>query len=142
VGFLVKIVFSSTSEQEQEIGNLVSFFYRSIFPKYFTEQEILHFEQLGILRTPANSITYFGTIRDAFQVMTCLQVIMFILEKKEGNNSPLERKFKILFETNARLLNDYGVFFPLNFDQFTLIKINKRENSYLLYAEAANQYLV
>ncbi|MDQ0219902.1 hypothetical protein ELQ35_18100 [Peribacillus cavernae] len=138
----MKIVFSSTPAQEQEIGNLVSFFYGSIFPRYFTEEEILHFEQIGVLQNSVSSLTYFGTLKDAFQVMTCLQVIMSILEKKDRSKIPLEQKFEDLFEINARILNDYGVFFPLNFDHFTLLKNEKSETSYLLYAEAANQYLI
>ncbi|PLT33687.1 DUF5365 family protein [Bacillus sp. V5-8f] len=138
----MKIVFSSTSEQEQEIGNLVSIFYGSIFPRYFTNEEILQFEQIGVLQTPANNIPYFGTLKDAYQVMTCLQVIISILEKKENSNQPLEQKFEDLFENNIRILNDYGIFFPLNFEHFTSIKKEKSENSYLLYVEAANQYLV
>lgn len=138
----MKIVFSSTSEQEQEIGNLVSFFYGSIFPRYFTEEEILHFEQIGVLQTPANNISYFGTLRDAYQVMTCLQVILSILEKKENSNKSLERKFEDLFDNNIKILNDYGIFFPLSFDHFTSLNKEKSENPYLLYVEASNQYLV
>ncbi|CAH0344233.1 DUF5365 family protein [Bacillus sp. CECT 9360] len=138
----MRIVFASTSEQEQEIGNLVSFFYRSIFPKYFTKDEILHFEKIGVLQTPANSITYFGTLKDAFQVMTCLQVIISILEKKESSNMALEGKFIRLFENNVRILNDYGVLFPLDLNHFDSLKNEENDDSFLLYVEAANQYLI
>jgi hypothetical protein len=138
----LKIVFSSTSEQEQEISNLVSFFYASIFPKYFSEEEILHFEELGVLQIPTNRLTYFGTLRDAFQVMTCLQVIMSVLQKKEMNSLHLENKCVNLFNNNVRILNDYGVFFPLNLDNFTLLQNQNSENSFLMFMEPANQYLV
>ncbi|WP_409304457.1 DUF5365 family protein [Peribacillus sp. SCS-155] len=138
----MKIVFSSTCEQEQEISSLVSSFYLSIFPKYFTEEEITQFEQLGVLQIPANSLTYFGTLRDAFQVMTCLQIIRSILEKRETNRNRLEKKLEILFKNNVRILNDYGVFFPLNLENFILLKDQKTENSFLMYMEPANQYLV
>ena len=78
----MKIVFSSTVEQEQEIENLISKFYHSVFPQFFTEDEIQHFQEIGVLQANKNDFSYNGTLRAAFQVITCLQVIMSVLEKK------------------------------------------------------------
>ena len=73
----MKIVFSSTVEQEQEIEYLISKFYHSVFPKFFTEDEIHHFQEIGVLQANKNDFSYNGTLRAAFQVITCLQVMMY-----------------------------------------------------------------
>ncbi|MBR8645187.1 DUF5365 family protein [[Brevibacterium] frigoritolerans] len=106
----MKTVFSSTEEQEQEIASLVSRFYESVFPKYFTESEILHFREIGVLEPNQSSVTYLATLRDAFQVMTCLQVLMSILDKQKR---VMEPKSEELFQHNITLLNECGIFFLL-----------------------------
>ena len=59
----MKIVFSSTVEQEQEIENLISMFYHSSFPQFFTEDEILHFQEIGVLQANKDDFSYNGTLR-------------------------------------------------------------------------------
>lgn len=142
-GFFVKIVYSSTSEQEQEIGKLVSYFYSSIFPKYFHFDEILHFQEIGVLQVEKNCFTYCGTLKEAYQVMTCLQVIQFILEKKEKQSPfPLDKQSAALFMRNISLLNDTGIFFPFFLDNFTSLKCKENEIALTMNCEPANQYLI
>ena len=119
----MKIVFSSTVEQEQEIEDLVSKFYHSVFPKFFTEDEIHHFQEIGVLQANKNDFSYNGTLRDAFQVITCLQVIMSVLEKKAENHSALSIKLEKLFEQNNTLLNQCGIFFPFNYEHFNIFQM-------------------
>ena len=59
----MKTVFSSTEEQEQEIASLVSRFYESVFPQYFTESEILHFREIGVLEPNQSSCYLLGNIK-------------------------------------------------------------------------------
>ena len=141
--FLVKIVLSSTVEQEQEIANLVSQFYHSVFPKFFTNDEIAHFQEIGVLQANKNDFSYNGTLRDAYQVITCLQVIISILEKKEQSESSLVRsKLAKLFTQNHILLNQCGIFFPFDYEQFTYIHNISHEKIEIVYTQPANQYLV
>ena len=39
-GFSVKVVFASTPNQEERIRELVDYFYTSIFPAYFSDEDI------------------------------------------------------------------------------------------------------
>jgi Family of unknown function (DUF5365) len=139
VVFLVKTVFSSTEEQEQEIASLVSRFYKSVFPKYFTESEILHFREIGVLEPNQSSVTYLATLRDAFQVMTCLQVLMSILDKQER---VMEPKSEELFQHNITLLNECGIFFPFYYDHFSSINHEANHDMQMMDIQVANQYLV
>jgi hypothetical protein len=139
VVFLVKTVFSSTEEQEQEIASLVSRFYESVFPKYFTESEILHFREIGVLEPNQSSVTYLATLRDAFQVMTCLQVLMSILDKQKR---VMEPKSEELFQHNITLLNECGIFFPFYYDHFSSINHEANNDMQMMDIQVANQYLV
>ncbi|WP_233522912.1 DUF5365 family protein [Peribacillus saganii] len=138
----MKVVFSSTIEQEQEICDLVADFYESIFPRYFSDKEIRHLADLGVLHTQSKNFSYFGTLKEAYQVMTSIQVIMSILERKDMLDFRIDRKSEELFIHNARLLNDYGLFFPLTLDHFTVLQEDRTEKSFYVYTEAANQLLI
>ncbi|MDO7486224.1 DUF5365 family protein [Peribacillus sp. NPDC096622] len=135
----MKTVFSSTEEQEQEIASLVSRFYESVFPKYFTESEILHFREIGVLEPNQSPVTYLATLRDAFQVMTCLQVLMSILDNKKR---VMEPKSEELFQHNITLLNECGIFFPFYYDHFSSINHEANNDMQMLDIQVANQYLV
>lgn len=135
----MKTVFSSTEEQEQEIASLVSRFYESVFPKYFTESEILHFREIGVLEPNQSSVTYLATLRDAFQVMTCLQVLMSILDKQKR---VMEPKSEELFQHNITLLNECGIFFPFYYDHFSSINYEANNDMQMMDIQVANQYLV
>ncbi|MFE4074773.1 DUF5365 family protein [Peribacillus sp. YIM B13477] len=135
----MKTVFSSTEEQEQEIASLVSRFYESVFPKYFTESEILHFREIGVLEPNQSSVIYLATLRDAFQVMTCLQVLMSILDKQKR---VMEPKSEELFQHNITLLNECGIFFPFYYDHFSSINLEANNDMQMMDIQVANQYLV
>ncbi|QNK50475.1 DUF5365 family protein [Brevibacterium sp. PAMC23299] len=135
----MKTVFSSTEEQEQEIASLVSRFYESVFPKYFTESEILYFREIGVLEPNQSSVTYLATLRDAFQVMTCLQVLMSILDKQKR---VMEPKSEELFQHNITLLNECGIFFPFYYDHFSSINLEANNEMQMMDIQVANQYLV
>ncbi|MDF2000982.1 hypothetical protein FC682_10440 [Peribacillus simplex] len=137
----MKTVFSSTEEQEQEITSLVSRFYESVFPKYFTESEILHFREIGVLKPNQSSVTYLATLRDAFQVMTCLQVLMSILDKQKREDF-MESESEELFQHNINLLNEYGIFFPFYYDHFSSINHEANNEMRMMDIQVANQYLV
>lgn len=142
-GLFVKIVFSSTVEQEQEIDNLVTEFYHSVFPKFFTENDIQHFQEIGVLQTNKDDFSYNGTLRAAFQVITCLQVIKAVLEKKvENHSASIQLRLKKTFEQNNTLLNQYGIFFPFNYEHFTYIPNENYRKVDMLYIQPANQYLI
>ncbi len=139
----MKIVFSSTVEQEQEIENLISMFYHSVFPKFFTEDEILHFQEIGVLQSNKDDFSYNGTLRSAFQVITCLQVMMSILEKKiEKQSAASQLELQKTFEHNNTLLNQYGIFFPFNYEHFIYISHENDEKLKMMYSQPSNQYLI
>lgn len=128
----MKIVFASTPGQEEEICGLVRYIYSTVFPLYFTDKEISEFEQLKVLHTPED----FNTLRDAFQVMTSMQTVVSILE------SPiLDEQYAGLFNKNVANLQDFGLFFPFEFEQFVEAR-NMKNSVFSIYIKAANELLV
>ncbi|MFJ7677074.1 DUF5365 family protein [Peribacillus sp. NPDC097264] len=140
----MKVVSPSTEEQEQEIADLVERFYESVFPSYFTKDEILHFKEIGVLQPNKGRFTYNGTLREAYQVMTCLQVLLTILDKEEKvNTKAIERKSDELFKRNITLLNECGIFFPFDSNHFNRMSEHVGMEGLPMYnVQVANSYLV
>lgn len=131
-GLQVKIVFASTPGQEEEICGLVRYIYSSVFPLYFTDKEISEFEQLKVLHTPED----FNTLKDAFQVMASMQTVISILE-----SPALDEQYAVLFNKNVTTLQEFGLFFPFEFEQFVEAK-NMKNSMFSVYIKAANELLV
>ena len=128
----MKIVFASTPSQEEEINELVRYVYSNIFPQFFSDEEISQFEELKVLDTSLD----FNTLKDAFQVMTSIQTLISILE-----SSPLDEQYEMVFNKNAATLNEFGLFFPFDFEQF--IEGKSINNSMLsIYTKADNELII
>ena len=128
----MKIVFASTPSQEEEINELVRYVYSNIFPQFFSDEEISKFEELKVLDTSLD----FNTLKDAFQVMTSIQTLISILE-----SSPLDEQYEMVFNKNAATLNEFGLFFPFDFEQF--IEGKSINNSMLsIYTKADNELII
>lgn len=128
----MKIVFASTPSQEEEICGLVRYIYSTVFPLYFSDEEIREFEQLKVLKTPED----FNTLKDAFQVMTSMQTIISILE-----SPALYEHYESIFNKNVANLQEFGLFFPFEFEQFVVAK-NLKNGIFSIYTKAANELLV
>jgi hypothetical protein len=132
----VKIVFASTPSQEEEIRGLVRYIYSTVFPLYFTDEEIKEFEQLKVLYTSVSHFEDFSTLKDAFQVMTSIQTLISILE-----SPTLYDHYETLFNKNVTNLQEFGLFFPFEFCQFVDAK-NMKNSMFSVYTKAANELLV
>lgn len=132
----VKVVFASTPEQEQKIQELVQIIYSKVFPLYFPDEEIKELERLQVLHTTTRHTEYFGTLREAYQVIASLQTIIAILELPH-----LEAKYEGLFEKNVYTLQEFGLTFPFSFSQFCKEKII-RDDVLSIYTKAANEILI
>ncbi|MDQ7864692.1 DUF5365 family protein [Peribacillus frigoritolerans] len=97
------------------------------------------FREIGVLEPNQSSVTYLATLRDAFQVMTCLQVLMSILDKQKR---VMEPKSEELFQHNITLLNECGIFFPFYYDHFSSINHEANNDMQMMDIQVANQYLV
>ena len=128
----MKIVFASTPSQEEEINELVRYIYSNIFPLYFSDEEICKFEQLGILHPTED----FSTLKDAFQVMTCIQTLISILE-----SSPLDEQYAALYNKNVDTLEEFGLSFPFDFEQFLSVK-GMRHSMLSIYTKADNELII
>ncbi|MFK9094122.1 YhcU family protein [Bacillus salipaludis] len=127
----MKIVFASTPSQEEEINGLVRYIYSNIFPLYYSDEDICEFEQLKVLHTSED----FSTLKDAFQVMTCIQTLISILE------SSLEEQYEDVFNKNVSTLKDFGLFFPFEFEQF--VDAKRLKNTMLsIYTKADNELII
>ena len=131
----MKIVFASTPGQEQEINELIHYFYSKVLPKYFTDKEIEGFFRKGVLHKN-EAADSFGTLRDAFYVMASLQTLIFILEAPNPSDH-----HRALFSKHAHTLRDYGLYFPFDFETF-IFCLKDGNPIFSMYTPAANQLLV
>jgi hypothetical protein len=136
VGLKVKVVYASTPEQLEKINELIQYFYTDVFPLYFTDEEIELFKRLNVLYTSERSLEYFGTLKDAYQVITCLQTLCHILE-----GSHFDQNYESLFHKNVETLSQFGLSFPFRFENFIDTKNVKAENL-SIYSKADNQLLI
>lgn len=132
----MKIVFASTPGQVEKVEELARYFYTSILPLYFTDEDIKEFEKHKVLFTTKEQVENFNTLGDAFRVITSLQTIISILESQD-----LSDKYSPVFEKNAQTLRDFEIYFPFQFTEF--MEALRVENDYIsIYSKAANHYLV
>jgi hypothetical protein len=132
----VKVVFASTPDQEEKIKELIQYFYTDIFPLYFSDEEIMGFKQLNVLHTSASTFEDCGTLKDAYQVITCLQTLCHILERNH-----LDSKYDSLFQKNVDTLTDFGLSFPFRYGNFMDMRNLKAENL-SIYTKADNEMLI
>jgi hypothetical protein len=132
VGLQLKIVFASTPSQEEEICELVRYIYSKVFPLYYSDEEINEFKQLRVLHFTED----FNTLKDAFQVMASLQTLISILE-----SPTLFDYYAALFNKNVLLLEEYGLSFPFEFQQFIDAK-DLKCSILSIYTKADNELLV
>lgn len=132
----MKIVYASTPSQEEEISELIQYFYSNVFPRFFSDKKIREFEQLKVLHASVRHFDHFGTLREAFQVMATLQTMIFILETTEQ-----EDYYESLFNKNVYVLREYGFYFPFEYEQFLNAKAVK-SNVFSLYTRPANEMLI
>lgn len=132
----MKVVYASTPDQEQKINELVRKFYSNIFPLYFPDEDIKEFERMQVLHTSARHFEYFGTLKEAYQVIVSLETIAAILEA-----SVLEEKYEEIFEKNTRILQEFELFFPFELSSFYEEKSFKNE-LISIYTKAANEWLI
>jgi hypothetical protein len=132
----LKIVFASTPGQVKKVEELAQYFYTSILPMYFTDEDIEEFAKHKVLYTTKEQFENFNTLGDAFRVITSLQTIISILESQD-----LSDKYSPVFEKNAQTLREFDIYFPFQFNEF--VDALRIENDYIsIYSKAANHYLV
>ncbi|MFK2825896.1 DUF5365 family protein [Bacillus sp. B190/17] len=133
----MKVLIASTREQEETIRELVQHLKVDIFPRFFEKEELQEMYEVGVLQLEDNHFSLFGTLQEAFRVISSLQTIVFILETKEPASLPLH--YQEIFEKNVMILQRFDISFPFYLSHFT----NKKSYiSYLDYATPANTYLI
>jgi hypothetical protein len=132
----VKVVYASTPEQEEKIKELIQRFYSDVFPIYFSDIQIREFEQLRVLHTSERSFEDFGTLKDAYSVITSLQTLCHILE---GNH--FNQQYDALFNRNVDTLNEFGLSFPFRYENFLETR-NVKDDNLSLYSRADNEMLI
>lgn len=134
----MKVVLASTVVQEEKLHELISYMYTSVFPTFFTDQEIREYIDLNILHIPQAKDELLFTLDGAFQAITSLEVIISILESMPKQNC---RKYEFLFNHNVKKLEQAGLSFPFLFDNFFSYG-KKKASSCSIYSEPANEYLI
>lgn len=130
----MKIVQGSLPLQEEEMRQAVYRLYKEVFPCYFSDAVIEKLKKNHVLALPDTN-SHAGTLKGAFEIMACLQTIIIILEERKTSDEAVE-----MFNHNSKLLNELGVFFPLNHEHF--FKDDRQVDLPLHATKAANTYLV
>ncbi|MCM3216200.1 DUF5365 family protein [Niallia taxi] len=128
----MKVAYASTPAQEEQINELIQTFYTSIFPDFFSDDEINKFSNLNVLRLTQEQSYMLSTLKNSYQVIAALQTIISIVE-----NSDESDEYDHLFERNVEILDEFELFFPFRLDNFS-----KKDKSLSIYSEAANEYLL
>lgn len=136
MGYFVKVVFASTPDQQEKIMELIRQLYSDVFPNYFSDDEIAKFERLNVLHISSSQFEKLDTLKDAFQVITSLQTLISILESESLDEQYIETYYK-----NISILEQYGLNFPFEFQQFVDLKITGN-NELSIYSKAANELLI
>jgi hypothetical protein len=136
VGYILKIVYASTTEQELKIKNLVEYFYSSVFPVYFSEEEISKFEKMNFLNILGkNELT--GTLKESYQIISGLETLIFLIE----SNGLEKSKYQEMYERNVQILEELGFSFPFSYEQF----LQKRDfglETDSVYIKPSNQFIM
>ena len=93
----VKIVFSSTVEQDEEIDQLIRNLRESVLPSYLSEEEWNRYEEMGLLQFVQHGNLYNGTLREAYQLMTALQTVTDLIHIVSTGSSKVEEKYFLFF---------------------------------------------
>jgi len=133
----LRVIIASTTEQEEKINELVRQLKEEIFPRFFGKEELQTMYEFGILQLTDGHFKLFGTLQDAFQVISSLQAIISILETGEPASLPLH--YQEMFEKNTAILQRFDIRFPFFLSHFNN---KKRIVSNLPYATPANIYLI
>lgn len=124
----VKIVFSSTVEQDEEIDQLIKNLRESVLPSYVSGEEWNQYEKMGLLQFAQHGNLYNGTLREAYQLMTALQTVTDLIHIVSTGNFKVEENYFEIFQKNSNKLNYFGLFFP--FDLHFFLQDKKRKISY------------
>jgi len=128
----MKVAYASTPAQEEQINELIQTFYTSIFPDFFSDDEINKFSRLNVLRLTEEQAYMLSTLKNSYQVIAALQTIISIVESADEIE-----QYQHLFEKNVEILDEFELFFPFRLDNFS-----KKDKSLSIYAEAANEHLI
>lgn len=132
----MKVILVATEEQENQIKELVEKIYRDIFPFYFSDDIIKRFERRKVLHIKTGQFQNDCTMKDAYTVITSLQIIISILEMPNQL-----AKYENLFQNNRQILNNYGLYFPFDYKLFAKER-NMMSEYFSIYTKAANEFLI
>jgi Family of unknown function (DUF5365) len=132
---IMKIVTASTPEHEQYILSLVDYFYTSLFPDFFTDEEIEQFSSLNILDIRFNN-EQISILKNSFEIISSLQTIISIIEMVDEHE---REKYKVMFEKNVQRLERYGIHFPFKMKHF---QYPLKEMRLSQYSKPDNEFLI
>jgi hypothetical protein len=136
VGLLLKIVYASTTEQEEKIIKLVDKFYSTILPKYFSDEEITNFIDMNFLNVQGTA-ELSGTLKESYQIISSLETLIFLID----SNGLYKEKYQEMFNKNVEILHELGLSFPFSYKQFTEKKDVSLESG-SIYIKAANDWIL
>ena len=114
----LKIAFASTDEQEEEINQLIMNLRSTVLSQDISREELERYDEMGLLQFAPHRNLYNGTLREAYQLMTALQIVTDIIDVFVNSGGDLEEKYYQMFTRNVEKINYYGLFFPFDLQFF------------------------
>ena len=111
-------MFASTNEQEEEINQLIMNLRSNVLSQYMPKEELEIYDEMGLLQFAPNSNLYNGTLREAYQLMTALQIVTDIIDVLVNAGGDVEEKYYRIFARNVEKISYYGLFFPFDLQFF------------------------
>ena len=131
----MRIAFSATEEQENEIELLLADLRNELLPLYFSNDELEPYDNMHLLQFDSKRNLYNGTLTEAAAIMVALGVINHLLKDMYSGQLSGSEKEKRIFEQNVAIINYYGFFFPFTWDQLfnhSFEKVNSEETQSFL----------
>ncbi|KUP08069.1 hypothetical protein Q73_02910 [Bacillus coahuilensis m2-6] len=130
----MKVLIASTEEQEAEILDLLDYMYEEIFPQFFSDVEIEKFRGEHFLHMSREELSYYGTRKEYFMILSSLQTIISIIESKQKEKQ--YEYYRNLFLQNVGILEENGITCPFELDHFLI-----KNTDISRFGKAANVYL-
>ena len=96
----------------------MEYFYTSIFPNYFSEEDVTKFEKMNFLNVLGKNELN-GTLKESYQIISSLETLIFLIE----SNGLEKNKYQQMYERNVQILEELGLSFPFSHEQF----LNQRD---------------
>ncbi|MCD5322917.1 MULTISPECIES: DUF5365 family protein [Pontibacillus] len=129
----MRIVTASTPEQHKYVKEMVTYFFESLFPFFFSSSYREDLKNFGVLEL--KDLEEFS-LKEILEITAALQTLQSLMECMSEEGS--EMKHSKQFERNTKILTKHSIYFPFNYDDFS----SADGESLYMAGKAYNQWII